>query len=79
MVHGDEVSERGGILVAHECAAAFLDADPEVADTDVQVGVADYVGYGGGDAGIDLHGAEDGGVLLVVEGDEVDVGNEDGG
>jgi hypothetical protein len=53
-----------------------LDADAEVAHAYEKVGIADDVSNGGRDAGIDLSGAEDGWVWLVVERYEEDVGYE---
>jgi hypothetical protein len=50
-----------------------LDADAEVAHSYKEVGIADDVSNGGRDAGVDLRGAEDGWVLLIVEGYEEDV------
>jgi hypothetical protein len=50
-----------------------LDADAEVANTDEEVGVADDVGDSGCNARVDLSRAEDGWVLLVIEGYEEDV------
>jgi hypothetical protein len=51
-----------------------LDADAEVAHAYEKVGLADDVSNSGRDAGVDLSGAEDGWVWLVVEGYEEDVG-----
>jgi hypothetical protein len=53
-----------------------LDADAEVAHSHEEVGIADDVSNGGRDAGIDLSGAEDGWVLLIVEGYKEDIGYE---
>jgi hypothetical protein len=50
-----------------------LNADAEVAYTDEEIGVADDVRDGGCNTRVDLCRAEDGWVLLVVEGYEEDV------
>jgi hypothetical protein len=50
-----------------------LDADAKVAHAYEEVGITDDVGNGGRDSGVDLSGAEDSWVLLIVEGYEEDV------
>ena len=76
LVHGDQVRQGSGVVIAEEGTAAALDADAKVTDPHQQVGVADNVGYGGGDSRLYLRRAEDRRVVLVVEGYEIYVGDE---
>ena len=68
LVDVDEVSERGGVVVAEEGAIVGLDAEAEVADADFEVGSPNDVGDGGCYAWLDLCGVEGGRVVLVIEG-----------
>jgi len=50
-----------------------LDADAKIANSYEEVGIADDVCDGGRDSWVDLSWAEDGWILLVVEGYKEDV------
>jgi hypothetical protein len=50
-----------------------LDADAKISNSYEEVGIANDVRDGSGDSWVDLSWAEDGWILLVVEGYEEDV------
>ena len=75
LIHADLAREAGRVVAAQERSSVRIDADPEVADPDFQLGLADDVGYGGRDPRVDLRGIERRSVRLVVEGYEKDVGD----
>lgn len=79
MINSNLLGELRRVVGAQEGAAVRVDADAEVADADLEHCVADDVGDGGDDAWVDLGAAKDGRVVLVVEGDEEDVGDAGGG
>ena len=76
LIDRDLRRQRAGVVAAQERAAVRVDADAEVADAHLELGVADDVGDRRRHARVDLRRVEDGRVVLVVEGDEEDVGDE---
>lgn len=79
LVYADLFREEGDVVGAEEAAAVRVDADAKVAHPHFEHGVADEVGDCGCDARVDLCGVVDGGVHLVVEGDDEDARDEGGG
>lgn len=79
LIDADQICKRGRILVTHPCSAICFDTDAEVSNSYSKVGVVYYVGNGGRHARVDLHRAENRRILLVVQGDEIDVGYQRGG
>lgn len=75
MLQGDRLRQRRSIVAAQEAAAVGIDADAEVADTDLQARAPDNICDCGDHARIYLCRVEGGCVALIVEGDEVDVGD----
>lgn len=67
MVDGDLLCKLGGIVGAQKGAAVRVDAYAEVADSDLEHGIADDVGDCRDDARVDLGLGEDGRVGFIVE------------
>lgn len=79
LVDRDLVGQGGRIVAAQPRAAVRVDADAEVADARLQVGAADDVADGRVDVVVDLRRVGHGRVVLVVDGEEEDVGHQRGG
>lgn len=75
LVDVDALCECGGIVGAEERAVG-VGAEAKVSDTHFELSPADNVGDGGCDTGINLCGVIVGGVVLIVEVDQEDAGNE---
>lgn len=76
LVDAHQVSKCRGILIAHPSSTVGSYADAKVSHSDIEIGIPNDVCDCSCDSWVDLCGAEDWWIFLVVEGDEVDVGNE---
>ena len=75
LVDVDALRESSGIVRAQECAVGVC-AEAEVANADFERCLSDNVGNGCCDAGIDLCRIVIGRVVIVVEVDEEDAGDQ---
>jgi hypothetical protein len=76
LVNVDLLGQCCCIIAAQIPATVGSDADAKVADSDFQLGVADYVGDCTCDAWVNLDRAVCRSIGLVVETDEENAGNE---
>lgn len=79
LINADQICKGGRILVAHPCAAIGLDTYAKVSNSYSEIGLIHNVGDGSRNPWVDLDCTENRRVLLVVQGDEIDVGYQRGG
>ena len=75
LIHADLACQTRCVVTAQERSSVWVDAYPEVSDSDLELCLAHNICYGGRDAWIDLRGIKVRWVRLIVEGDEEDVGD----
>lgn len=72
MVNGNLVCQGCSIVTAQPRSAIRIDANAEIADTSLQVGISGDVLNGGVNVVVDLSGVRNSRVVLIVEGQEKD-------